>query len=78
MTAYDPNPTVTIGGIDYTSEAVNSVTINTGRLTVDEQPRAGYSTIILRITDGSYPTININDPAYVSILNSSGSDPKIN
>lgn len=77
MTAYDPNPTVTISGIDYTSDAINSITINTGRTTVDEQPRAGFSTIILRIPDNTYPPIAINDPAYVSLHDSAGAEPKI-
>lgn len=77
MALYNPNPTVTIGGTDYTSETVNRVTITTGRPNVDQQPRAGYSTIQLRIPDGTYPAIQINDPAYVSIVTSSGSDPKI-
>jgi len=77
MTAYSPNPTVTIDGVNYTSETINQITINTGRVTVDEQPRAGFSTIILRIPDGTYPPIDINDPAYVSIVTSNGSDPKI-
>lgn len=69
---YDPNPTVTIGGVNYTSETINSITTFSGRTNVDEQPRAGYGTINLVITDGSYPDIQLNSLAYITIDNSAG------
>lgn len=71
MTAYDPQPVVTIAGIDYTSDTVNFVQITAGRATVDEQPRAGYATISLLVTDGTYPDIVLNSIVKVSIVDSS-------
>lgn len=70
MSLYDPLPTVTIGGVAYTSDTINGIQTTSGRNTVDEQPRAGYATISLIITDGSYPAITLNEPVIVAILDS--------
>lgn len=77
MTAYDPQPVVTIGGVDYTSETINFVQITAGRSSINEQPRAGYATISLVIIDGTYPAITLNDVVGVNIANSDGTDPHI-
>lgn len=71
MTFYDPLPSVTIAGVDYTSDTINGIQTTAGRNTVDEQPRAGYATISLIVVNGSSPTIELNDPVTVSILDSS-------
>lgn len=70
MTFYDPLPTVTIGGVSYTGDTINAIQTTSGRNTVDEQPRAGYATISLVVTDGSYPAITLNDPVIVTVLDS--------
>lgn len=72
MTLYDPLPTVTIGGVDYTSDTINAVQATSGRLTVDEQPRPGYATISLLVVDGTYPAIEINQFAVINVKDSSG------
>lgn len=77
MTAYDPQPVVTIDGVDYTSETINYLQITAGRTTIDEQPRAGYATISLIVVDGTYPQIILNSVVKVSIVNSNGVDPYI-
>ncbi|HEY7821858.1 MAG TPA: hypothetical protein VIG24_03435 [Acidimicrobiia bacterium] len=46
---YQPNPTVSIGGTDYTGRTIESVQITRGRQTVYEEPRAGYA--MIRIID---------------------------
>lgn len=77
MTAYNPQPAVSIGGVDYTSETINFVQITAGRTTINEQPRAGYATISLVIIDGSYPAMTLNDVVGVTVVDSSGVDPHI-
>ena len=74
---YDPKPTVTINGTDFTSDTINLITINAGRSSIDDQPRAGYCNVSLIITDGSHPTIPINALLRVAILDSSGLDPYV-
>lgn len=74
---YDPLPTLTIAGIDYTGETINAITTTSGRQTVDEQPRPGYATVQLIITDNSYPEIQLNDPAHITVKDSSGVDTRI-
>ena len=72
MTAYDALPTVSIGGVIYTSATLNSLTTVSGRNTVDEQPRPGYATISIINVDGTYPNIRLNDPAIIRIKDSAG------
>lgn len=77
MTTYDPSPTVTIAGTDFTSETINLITITAGRTSIDDQPRAGYCTVSLIITDGSHPTIPLNGLLRIAVLDSSGLDPHV-
>ena len=49
---YDVGPTVTIGGVDYTGNAVGLVSIRRGRDTVYSQVQAGYATVELLDVDG--------------------------
>lgn len=70
------DPTVTIHGTDYTSDVLNGLSINYGRYTIWEQPRAGIAQIqILNLNDSS-TLINLNDPVTISVDDSTGS-PKI-
>lgn len=77
MTVYDPNPTVTIAGVDWRSNILEQITITAGRTSVDEQPRAGYCTIRLVNYTGIPPTLKLNDPVQVNVDNSAGVDPRL-
>jgi len=69
---YVPDPIVTIDGVDYTGSTVNSISIDSGRSSVDEQPRAGHATINLVILDDSFPAIELGNRLAVSIVDSIG------
>jgi len=72
MPSYDPNATVTIAAVDFTSESINAVSINYGRTNIWEQARAGYATIeILNITDANN-NFQINDSVVVTVDYSAG------
>jgi hypothetical protein len=72
MPSYDPNATVTIAGVDFTSESINAVSINYGRTNIWEQARAGYANIeILNITDANN-NFQINDSVVVTVDYSAG------
>lgn len=71
MPAWNPQPQVTIGGIDFTSDTINRIVINTGRITVDDQPRAGFANISLIVLDNTYPDITLNAVVVVSVVDSS-------
>ena len=75
MTAYNPQPVVTVGGVDYTSDTINLVTITAGRTSIDDQPRAGYCTVSLLITDNTHPVILLNGLLRVAVVDSNGNDP---
>lgn len=77
MTVYNPQPIVTIGSTDYTSDTINEVKIIAGRITTDDQPRAGYCTASLLVLDDTYPAIELNELLRVSIVDSNGVDPHI-
>lgn len=77
MTAYSPQPVVTVGGVDFTDDTINLVTINAGRATIDDQPRAGYCNVSLIITNNTYPEIALNGILQVAIVQSNGVDPHI-
>ena len=77
MGAYDPNPTFSIDSQDFTSQTINSISSTLGRSTVDEQPRAGYCTVNLVVTDGSYPAIQLNQPGHVTINDKNGAPTRV-
>jgi len=55
VTDYDPYPTVTFAGITtYADQTISSISIQTGRNDVTEQPQPGYASISLW-TDASDP-----------------------
>jgi hypothetical protein len=72
--SWSPEPTVTIGGTDYTGKALNGVSINYGRTNVWEQARASYASIELINLDDTLETFNLNDEVVVKVRNSSGID----
>lgn len=72
--AWNPQPTVTIGGTDYTGKSLNGVSINYGRTNVWEQARASFATIeLINLTD-AIETFNLNDEVIIKVQNSSGID----
>lgn len=72
--AWNPQPTVTIGGTDYTGKSLNGVSINYGRTNVWEQARASFATIeLINLTD-TVETFNLNDEVVIKVQNSSGID----
>lgn len=66
------DPTVQINGTNYTSDTLNGVSINYGRSTIWEQPRAGYASIQVLNDDNSALSIQLNDPVTISVDNSAG------
>jgi hypothetical protein len=69
---WQPNPTVTIDGVDYTDDALIGVQLSLGRNIIWEQPRSGYATInLLNITDTNYG-IEIRDSVVITVEDSSG------
>lgn len=75
MSSYDPSPIVTLGGVNWASDIINSITITAGRASVDDQPRSSYCTINLVNYANRKPTLQLNDRVQVSVLNSAGDDP---
>lgn len=65
---YQPNPTVTIdGGLDFTNEAIASISINLGRRDVLEQPQPGFARVEL-FTDADTPLdVELSDPLIIKI-----------
>lgn len=71
---WNPSPTVTIDGVDFTGEALNGVNISMGRSSIWTQPRAGYCSIELVNLNDSHWNLQINDSVIVKIKNSAGVD----
>jgi len=72
MSSYIPNGTVTIDGVDFTSNSINSVSIYYGRTNIWEQARAGYARIEILVTNNANNGFEINDPIVITVDNSSG------
>lgn len=71
---WNPNATVTIGGVDFTGETLGGLAIHYGRPTIWDQARASYATVsILNSTDTDYG-FEINDDVVVEIQDSDGTD----
>jgi hypothetical protein len=66
------DPTVTIGGVDYTSESLNGVSITYGRTTIWEQPRAGYAYIQIKNDNNSALAITLNSSVTITVDNFTG------
>lgn len=75
MTLYNPQPVVTLAGVNWASDTVNSITITGGRSSVDDQPRASYCKISLVNYADRTPSLQLNDRVEVTVLDSSGNDP---
>lgn len=66
------DPTVQINGTDYTTDVLNGVSVNYGRSTIWEQPRAGYASIQILNLNNSPLGIVLNDPVLIKVDNSTG------
>ena len=71
---YTINPQVLINDVEYKDKAIEGISLNNGRTTVDEQPRAGYATIRLVTADNTYPDIQIDQRVVVKVDDSNGND----
>jgi hypothetical protein len=74
---YTIDPKVVINGVEYSDKTVNGVTVTSGRQSVDEQPRAGYASIILVTPDNTYPSIQIDQKVDVYVDDSNGVETQI-
>ena len=68
---WNPNCTVEVDGVDFSSHTINSVNITYGRTSYWEQARAGYATIEIVNWDNSDYGFEINDSVTVTVDNAS-------
>jgi hypothetical protein len=71
---WKPNATVTIGGVDYTSSTLWNVSINYGRTSIWDQPRAGFASVDLLSASGLHYNIEVNDTIVIKIEDSAAVD----
>ena len=69
---YEPNPTVTIEGVDFTGETIGSVRIVRGRTNVYEPPRPGYASIDLVDLTGAGIYVDVGTTLEVAVDDSAG------
>ena len=74
MTAYSPNYTIEINGIDYTNDSIGEVTITVGRNDIFDTTLPGYTLIELVNLIGTSPVIDILDPIVIKTTDSSAND----
>jgi hypothetical protein len=66
---WNPNCSVVIDGVEFSSKAVNNVTVTYGRNSYWEQARAGYATIEIANWDNTDYAFEINDSVVVKVDN---------
>ena len=71
MADWNPNCTVEVDGVDFSSHTINAVNITYGRTSYWEQARAGYATIEIVNWDDSDYGFEINDSVVVTVDNAS-------
>jgi hypothetical protein len=69
---WSPGATVTIGGTDYTGEALETVRIVRGRDDVFSEPRAGYAILELLDLTGAGLNLDVQDLLQVTIDDTAG------
>ena len=74
MAAYTPSYTVTINGIDYTSDSIDEVIITVGRNDIFDTTLPGYCLIELVNLAGTSPAIDILDSIVIKTTDSSAAD----
>jgi len=70
--SWSPNPTVTIGAVDFTGEALETVRIDRGRDTLFQEPRAGYCVLELIDLDGQGLDFDVLDTVEVTLDDAAG------
>jgi hypothetical protein len=68
---WNPNCTVTVAGVDFSSKAINAVSVTYGRTSYWEQARTGYSTVEIVNWDDTDYAFEINDSVVVTVDNAS-------
>jgi hypothetical protein len=68
---WDPNCTVTVDGVDFSSKAINAVSVTYGRSSYWEQARAGYATVEIVNWDDTDYAFEINNSVVVTVDNAS-------
>jgi len=68
---WNPNCTVTVDGVDFSSKAIDTVTITYGRTSYWEQARTGYATVDIVNWDDTDYAFEINDAVVVTVDNAS-------
>lgn len=71
---WNPNPTVTIAGVDFTGSSLNGVSVEYGRRSFWDQPRVSNCNINLANINNSNWNLNINDSVTVKVKNSANVD----
>ena len=74
MTAWNPQPTVTINGTTHTSRSLWNVSIGFGRTSIWEQARASFANIAILNTTGTDYGFDMNQVVIVKVKNSAGTD----
>jgi len=69
--AWDPNCSVTIGGVDFSSKTINTVSVSYGRSSYWEQARSSIASIeVVNLTNTDY-AFEINDSIIIKVDNAS-------
>jgi hypothetical protein len=68
---WNPNCTVTVDGLDYSSKTINAVSVTYGRTSYWEQARTGYATVEIVNWDDTDYAFEINDSVVVKVDNAS-------
>jgi hypothetical protein len=68
---WNPNCTVTVDGVDYSSKTINAVSVTYGRTSYWEQARTGYATVEIVDWDNTDYAFEINDSVVVTVDNAS-------
>jgi len=69
---WNPSPTVTIKGLDFTSESLWNVSVSYGRTTIWEQARTGYAVISILNADNTNYDLDMNNSVVVTVEDSAG------
>ena len=68
---WNPNCTVTVDGVDYSSKTINAVSVTHGRTSYWEQARTGYATVEIVNWDDTDYAFEINNSVVVKVDNAS-------
>lgn len=72
MTAWTPEWSLQINGVDYTNLTLANLSIISGRTDIYSQPRAGYASVEILNLDLAANTFDVNDGLTIRVKNSAG------